>query len=140
IGVIGGNGYTICSDQLIKPFEYWILKQLNNSIVRLWDIRSGQEIQVFNGHTDQVWSVEYSPFVIKNSSINSSVISSRSLDNKIRFGDIQSNKNELYVIKGKNQDSEILYLKFLQLKENKKRKSNDDISCGINLIIVRVVV
>ncbi|ETO35379.1 hypothetical protein RFI_01685, partial [Reticulomyxa filosa] len=91
----------------------------------------GEQIQVFNGHTDQVLSVKYSPFVIKNSIGNSNVICSGSLDNTIRFWDIRSNKNELCVIK---EDSGILCLKFLQLKKNEKnRKSNDNICCDINL-------
>ncbi|ETN97763.1 hypothetical protein RFI_39763, partial [Reticulomyxa filosa] len=96
-------------------------------------IRSGEQIQVFNGHTEQVLSVEYSPFVIKNSIGNSNVICSGSIDNTIRFWDVRSNKNELYVIKGDDEDGGIIYLKFLQLKNNEeKRKINSDIS-GINL-------
>ncbi|ETO11782.1 hypothetical protein RFI_25595 [Reticulomyxa filosa] len=118
-------------DHLIKPFEYGILQQQNYSIyskdmqiiVRLWDIRFNQQIQVFNGHTDNVNTVEYSPFVIKNSIGNSNVICSGSIDNTIRFWDIRSNKNELYVIE---KDNGINCLKFLQLKNT---KSNEDLSC-----------
>ncbi|ETN97393.1 wd40 protein [Reticulomyxa filosa] len=164
IGVIGGNGYTICSgsyDNTIRIWDIETTKQFNilkghtdslmgvkygsnelmNTIlsgsddtsVRLWDIRSGQQIQMFNGHTDWVRSIEYSPFVIKNSIGNSNVICSGSYDNTIRFWDIRSNKNELYMIKGDDEDGGIMYLKFLQLKKNeKKRKVNDDIGC-INL-------
>ncbi|ETO33323.1 hypothetical protein RFI_03785, partial [Reticulomyxa filosa] len=92
IGVIGGNGYTICSgscDQTIRIWDIETTKQFNifkghaevmsikygsnellNTIlsgsdddnVRLWDIRSGKQIQVFNGHKDYVRAVEYSPF------------------------------------------------------------------------------
>ncbi|ETO15310.1 hypothetical protein RFI_22054, partial [Reticulomyxa filosa] len=102
--------------------------------VRLWDIRSDKQIQVFNGHRDAVWSVEYSPFVIKDSIGNSNVICSVSWDDTIRFWDIRSNKNELYLIKGYDEYRGIMCLKFLQLKNNeKKRKINDDIGCGINL-------
>ncbi|ETO10793.1 hypothetical protein RFI_26585, partial [Reticulomyxa filosa] len=102
--------------------------------VRLWDIRSGQQIQVFNGHTHAVWSVAYSPFVINDSIDNSNVMCSGSIDNTIRFWDIRSNKNELYVVKGCDEDGGIICLKFLQLKKNKKKiKINDNIGCDILL-------
>ncbi|ETO15486.1 hypothetical protein RFI_21878 [Reticulomyxa filosa] len=102
--------------------------------VRLWDIRSGQQIQMFNGHTGAVWFVEYSPFVINDSIGNSNVICSGPLDNTIRFWDIRSNKTELYMIKGDGKDGGIRCLTFLQLKKNEeKRKINDNICCDINL-------
>ncbi|ETO16607.1 hypothetical protein RFI_20732, partial [Reticulomyxa filosa] len=84
------------------------------------DIRSGQQIQVFNGHNHWVYAVEYSPFVIKNSIDNSNVICSGSIDNTIRFWDIRSNKNELYIIKGKEEDNGICCLKFIMLKKKEK--------------------
>ncbi|ETO32589.1 hypothetical protein RFI_04530, partial [Reticulomyxa filosa] len=117
------------SNELINT----ILSGSNDKSVRLWDIRSCQSIQVFNGHTDQVWCVEYSPFVIKNSEFcgNSNVICTGSYDNTIRFWDIRSNKNELYVMK---VNRAVTCLKFMELKKNVnniKQKSNDN-SC-INL-------
>ncbi|ETO02270.1 WD-40 repeat-containing protein, partial [Reticulomyxa filosa] len=101
-----------------------ILSGSDDESARLWDIRSGQQIQLFNGHTSFVFAVEYSPFVTKNSIGNSNVICSGSDDNTIRFWDIRSNKKELYVIKGDDEDG-ILCLKFIILK--KKEKTN-----GIN--------
>ncbi|ETO05125.1 WD-40 repeat protein, partial [Reticulomyxa filosa] len=99
--------------------------------VRLWDIRSGQQIQFFNGHTDRVCAVEYSPFVANNIKVgsSSSVICSGSLDNTIRFWDIRSNKNELYVIEGDKEDNGIFCLKFISLKkkENNNGNTNNDI-------------
>ncbi|ETO11531.1 hypothetical protein RFI_25845 [Reticulomyxa filosa] len=96
--------------------------------VRLWDIRSGQQIQVFNGHTNWVWAVAYSPFVLNNDDEvvggNSNVICSGSMDRIIRFWDIRSNKNELYVINGDNKHGGIYCLTFLQLKGI---NSNDDL-------------
>ncbi|ETO06347.1 hypothetical protein RFI_31049 [Reticulomyxa filosa] len=153
IGVIGGNGYTICSgssDQTIRIWDIETTKQFNifkghkhwikivkygsnellNTIlsgsydksVCLWDIRSGQQIQVFNGHTSYVLYVVYSPFVIKNSNCNSNAICSGSLDNTIRFWDIRSNKNQLYIIKGDDEDNGILCLKFIALKKKRKQR------------------
>ncbi|ETO36273.1 hypothetical protein RFI_00789, partial [Reticulomyxa filosa] len=94
-------------------------------------IRSDQQIQVFNGHTKCVFAVEYSPFVIKNSIVNSNVICSGSLDNTIRFWDIRSNKNELYIIKGdEKEDNGIYCLKFIVLK---KKENTNDIKYDLNL-------
>ncbi|ETO12237.1 WD-40 repeat protein [Reticulomyxa filosa] len=169
IGVIGGNGYTICSGSFDKTIRIWdiettkqlilfkghddyvwsvkygsnklenigantILSGSEDKSVRLWDIRSGKLIQVFNGHTDYVNAVEYSPFEVNNIEVNcySNVICSGSNDNTIRFWDIRSNKNELYLIKrDEGKGNGIFCLKFIQLKKN--RKSNSDSSCGINL-------
>ncbi|ETO35626.1 WD-40 repeat protein, partial [Reticulomyxa filosa] len=160
IGVIGGNGYTICSGSyktiriwdietkqfnVFKGYTNWIRSvkygsnELLNTIlsgsydnsVRLWDIRSGQQIQVFNGHTNTVWSVEYSPFVIKNDTGSSNVICSGSGDNTIRFWDIRSNKSELYMIRGdEKKDSGIFCLKFIELK---KKKETRNVKYDLNL-------
>ncbi|ETO36526.1 WD-40 repeat-containing protein [Reticulomyxa filosa] len=143
IGLIVGNGYTICSGSFDKTIRIWDIettKQLNvlkghtnyvksvkygsNRYVRLWDIRSGQQIQEFNGHERHVSSVKYSPFVIKNSTCNSNVICSGSIDNIIRVWDIRSNKNELYVIKVRKI---VTCLKFMEL--NKSVNGN----CCVNL-------
>ncbi|ETO20751.1 WD-40 repeat protein [Reticulomyxa filosa] len=157
IGLIGGNGYTICSgshDNTIRVWDIETAKQIivfeghkdwiksvkygsnelgtnggANTILSgsadksicLWDIRSAQQIQVFKGHTDCIWPVEYSPFVIDNIDVggSSNVICSASDDDTIRFWDIRSNNNELYVIKGNDKRNVgIRSLKFLSLKNN----------------------
>ncbi|ETO11679.1 hypothetical protein RFI_25697 [Reticulomyxa filosa] len=138
-------------DHMIESFEYGILKQQNNLIVkygqnelmntilsgsrdksvRLWDIRSGEQVQLFNGHYNCVYAVEYSPFAIKNSIGNSNVICSGSYDNTIRFWDIRSNKNELYIIKGdEKEDDGIFCLKFIVLK---KKENTKNVTYDLNL-------
>ncbi|ETO09296.1 hypothetical protein RFI_28091, partial [Reticulomyxa filosa] len=55
---------------------------------------------------------------------NSNVICSGSSDNTIRFWDIRSNKNELYMIKGdEKEDCGIYCLKFIRLKKKEKTKN-----------------
>ncbi|ETO05873.1 hypothetical protein RFI_31523, partial [Reticulomyxa filosa] len=67
-----------------------------------------------------------------NSSGNSNVICSGSRDNTIRFWDIQSNKNELYAIKG--DDKEVMCLKLLSLKKKEKNSGNTkNIAYDLNL-------
>ncbi|ETO04887.1 hypothetical protein RFI_32509 [Reticulomyxa filosa] len=70
-----------------------------------------------------MWCVEYSPFVINDSSGNSNVISSGSIDNTIRFWDIRSNKNQFYMMKGCKEDDGIICLKFIELKKKEKTKN-----------------
>ncbi|ETO36887.1 hypothetical protein RFI_00175 [Reticulomyxa filosa] len=80
---------------------------------------------------NRVLSVEYSPFVIKNNIVNSNVICSGSDDNTIRFWDIRSNKNELYMIEGdKKEDNGIYSLKFIALK---KKKDTKNVKYDLNL-------
>ncbi|ETO16595.1 WD-40 repeat-containing protein, partial [Reticulomyxa filosa] len=76
-----------------------ILSGSDDFSVRLWDIRSGQQIQVFNRHTNRVWSVGYSPFVIKNM------------------------MNQLYMIKGDKDDNGIFCLKCIVLKKKENAKN-----------------
>ncbi|ETO05854.1 hypothetical protein RFI_31543 [Reticulomyxa filosa] len=167
IGVIGGNGYTICSGSYDHTIRIWDIEttkqlillnghkntvsgvkygpnELGNTIlsgsydssVRLWDIRSGEQIQMFNGRKDWICAIEYLPFVVKNMKIgcNANVICFGE-DNTIRFWDIRSNKNEIYVIKGNHkEDNGIRCLKFMSLKKkskNNEKTSND--ACGANL-------
>ncbi|ETO03282.1 hypothetical protein RFI_34128, partial [Reticulomyxa filosa] len=55
---------------------------------------------------------------------NLNVICSGSNDNTIRFWDIRSNKNELYVIEGDDDEDEGIYcLKFILLKKKDKTKN-----------------
>ncbi|ETO29855.1 WD-40 repeat protein [Reticulomyxa filosa] len=144
IGVIGGNGYTICSGS-------------HDKTIRIWNIETAKQLNVFKGHEHYVRSVKYGSNELintilsgsddksvrlwdnsiwsTNSSVqwtrndfggNSNVICSGSIDKTIRFWDIRSNKNELYVMK---VDEGVLCLKFIKLKKkvnNNEQRSNGD--------------
>ncbi|ETO13216.1 WD-repeat protein [Reticulomyxa filosa] len=156
IGVIGGNGYTLCSGACDKTIRIWdietakeliifkghgdtvrsvkyspcgtntILSGSDDSSVRMWDIRSKKEIHVFKGHTDTTWSVGYSPFV--RSGKNSD-------DTNIIYSGSSDNtirfwdtrtNKKLHMIKGNDEDGGIISLQFLFLKNKEKRNKNTD--------------
>ncbi|ETO18284.1 WD-40 repeat protein, partial [Reticulomyxa filosa] len=71
IGMIGGNGYTICSGSLDKT-------------IQIWDIETTKQIIVLKRHTNYVWSVKYG----SNKLINT--ILSGSQDKSVRLWDIRS--------------------------------------------------
>ncbi|ETN97342.1 hypothetical protein RFI_40189, partial [Reticulomyxa filosa] len=68
---IGGNGYTICSGSYDKT-------------IRIWDIETTKQFNVFKGHTGYVWSVRYG----SNELVN--IILSGSADKSVRLLDIRS--------------------------------------------------
>ncbi|ETO15431.1 WD-40 repeat protein, partial [Reticulomyxa filosa] len=156
IGVIGGNGYSICSGSFDKT-------------IRIWDIETTKQFNILKGHTNYVWSIKYGSNQLINTILsgsddnsvrlwdirinrqiqvyrghedyvniveyspfvikdndNSNVICSGSNDNTICFWDIRSNKNALHVIKGNKQDNGILCLKFIGLKKNEKNNENEN--------------
>ncbi|ETO12076.1 WD-40 repeat protein [Reticulomyxa filosa] len=158
IGVIGGNGYTICSGSFDKTIRIWDIETTKEIIIfkghekvvrsvkyspyeqniicsgsddksiRLWDIRSKQQIHMFNGHTGYVNSIDYSPFVNNTEIGNSNVICSGSYDNTIRFWDIRLNK-QLHLIKGNGkEDDGIIDMQFFPLINKEKENKGSDIS------------
>ncbi|ETO33644.1 WD-40 repeat protein [Reticulomyxa filosa] len=75
IGLIGGNGYTICSGSY-------------DGTIRIWDIETSKQLTVFNGHESNVWSVKYGSNELINSNVNT--ILSGSNDKSVRLWDIRS--------------------------------------------------
>ncbi|ETO15651.1 WD repeat-containing protein [Reticulomyxa filosa] len=78
VGVIGGNGYTICSGSY-------------DTTIRIWDIETTKQLNIFKGHKNFVMAVKYGP----NESVNSgrtNTILSGSLDKSVRLWDIRSDQ------------------------------------------------
>ncbi|ETO19097.1 WD-40 repeat protein [Reticulomyxa filosa] len=73
IGVIGGNGYTICSGS-------W------DNTIRIWDIETAKQLNVLKGHEDWISSVKYGSNELLNT------ILSGSDDQSVRLWDIRSSK------------------------------------------------
>ncbi|ETO15533.1 WD-40 repeat protein, partial [Reticulomyxa filosa] len=76
IGVIGGNGYTICSGSLDKT-------------IRIWDIETAKEFIVFKGHNRYVSSVKYASNELGIDG-GANTILSGSADTSVRLWDIRS--------------------------------------------------
>ncbi|ETO11703.1 WD-40 repeat protein [Reticulomyxa filosa] len=73
IGVIGGNGYTICSGS-------------SDRTIRIWDIETTKQFNVFKGHENWIMSVKYGSDELLNT------ILSGSDDKSVRLWDIRSNQ------------------------------------------------
>ncbi|ETN97619.1 G-protein beta WD-40 repeats containing protein, partial [Reticulomyxa filosa] len=78
IGVIGGNGYTICSGS-------------HDKTIVIWDIETAKRIITFEGHENVVRSVKYGSNELGiNGGANT--ILSGSYDGSVRLWDIRSGK------------------------------------------------
>ncbi|ETO02194.1 WD-40 repeat protein [Reticulomyxa filosa] len=76
IGVIGGNGYTICSGA-------------GDKTIRTWDIETTKQLTVFTGHRDFMRSVKYGSNELRNTG-GANTILSGSQDRSVRLWDIRS--------------------------------------------------
>ncbi|ETO18489.1 G-protein beta WD-40 repeats containing protein [Reticulomyxa filosa] len=78
IGVIGGNGYSICSGSY-------------DTTIRTWDVETLKELSVLKGHKDYVLSVKYGSNESKISA-SSNIILSGSRDKIVCLWDIRSSE------------------------------------------------
>ncbi|ETO01074.1 hypothetical protein RFI_36367, partial [Reticulomyxa filosa] len=107
IGIIGGNGYTICSGSY-------------DNTIRIWDIESLKDVIVFKGHEDSILCVKYLPYESRISG-GANIILSGSADQSVRLWDIRSNQQIQMFDEHTSVVSAVEYLSF---------GSNRDIICS----------
>ncbi|ETO35010.1 hypothetical protein RFI_02065, partial [Reticulomyxa filosa] len=78
IGVIGGNGYTICSGSA-------------DDTIRIWDFETTKQLNVFKGHECWINSVKYGSNELGNIGGANTILSGSS-DYSVRLWDIRSGK------------------------------------------------
>ncbi|ETO35757.1 WD-40 repeat protein, partial [Reticulomyxa filosa] len=108
VGVIGGNGYTICSGSRDKT-------------IRIWDIETSKPSIILNGHENWIMSVKYG----SNKLVNT--ILSGSSDQSVRLWDIRSGQQTQVFNGHKNCVKAVEYSPFVV-------KSNSGVSDSSNVI------
>ncbi|ETO00022.1 WD-40 repeat protein, partial [Reticulomyxa filosa] len=109
IGVIGGNGYTICSGSY-------------DETIRIWDIETTKQLNVFKGHEDHIHSVKYGSNELLNT------ILSGSEDESVRLWDIRSGK-KIQVFNGHTESvSAVAYSPFIV--KNSEFGGNSNVICS----------
>ncbi|ETO24450.1 G-protein beta WD-40 repeats containing protein [Reticulomyxa filosa] len=89
IGVIGGNGYTICSGSFDKT-------------IRIWDIETTKQLNVFKGHENSVYCIKYGSNESRIAG-GANTILSGSQDKSARLWDIRSGQ-QIQAFKGHSNE------------------------------------
>ncbi|ETO32946.1 WD-40 repeat protein, partial [Reticulomyxa filosa] len=155
IGVIGGNGYTICSGSHDKTIRIWDIetaKELilfnehenvvrsvkyspyetnticsgsNDYSVRLWDIRSKKAIHVFKGHTNTVWAIEF----VGNNSGETAICNTNIICSGSEDNTVRfwdiRTNRQLHVIKGNGNEDNGIISLYFSLPKNKDQKNKN---------------
>ncbi|ETO01860.1 hypothetical protein RFI_35579 [Reticulomyxa filosa] len=111
IGVIGGNGYTICSGSL-------------DETIRIWDIETTKQFNVFKGHQDCVNSVKYGSNELLNT------ILSGSEDFSVRLWDIRSGRQIQMFNEHTNYVLSVEYSPFVVKNIDKIVSGNSNVICS----------
>ncbi|ETO09896.1 NACHT and WD40 domain protein [Reticulomyxa filosa] len=109
IGVIGGNGYTICSGSF-------------DNTIRIWDIETAKQFNVFKGHLSYVNDVKYGSNELLNT------ILSGSRDKSVRLWDTRSGEQIQIFNKHKKEVSSVEYSPLII--KNSKFGGNSNVICS----------
>ncbi|ETO23390.1 WD-40 repeat-containing protein [Reticulomyxa filosa] len=122
IGVIGGNGYTICSGS-------------GDKTIRIWDIETTKQLNVFYGHEGRISSVKYGSNELGiNGGANT--ILSGSEDKSVRLWDIRSGK-QIQVFNGHKHWVNVVEYSPFVIKNSKIGGSSNVICSGSTDITIR---
>ncbi|ETO34475.1 WD-40 repeat protein [Reticulomyxa filosa] len=117
IGVIGGNGYTICSGSY-------------DTTICMWDIETVKQFMVFKGHENWISDVKYGPNEL-GINYGANTILSGSDDNSVRLWDIRSSR-QIQVFNGhKNIVTAVEYSPFIV--NNVKVGGSSNVICSGSL-------
>ncbi|ETO35435.1 WD-40 repeat protein [Reticulomyxa filosa] len=116
IGVIGGNGYTICSGSEDKT-------------IRLWDIETANQLIVIKGHEDTVKSVKYGSNELGISG-GANTILSGSEDYSVRLWDTRSGQQIQVFSEHKDTVYAVEYSPFIV--NNNEIGINSNVICSVS--------
>ncbi|ETO16698.1 WD-40 repeat protein [Reticulomyxa filosa] len=114
IGVIGGNGYTICSGSF-------------DDTICTWDIETAKQLVLFKGHDGWIRSVKYGSNKLRNSD-GANTILSGSNDCSVRLWDIRSGQ-QAQIFKGHSNSVKVVeYSPFVE--NNSRIGGSSNVICS----------
>ncbi|ETO35120.1 hypothetical protein RFI_01954 [Reticulomyxa filosa] len=111
IGIIGGNGYTICSGSYDRT-------------IRIWDIEKTKQLIVLKKHKNEIRSVKYGFNELRNT------ILSGSYDKSVRLWDIRSRQQIQVFKKHSNYVNVVEYSPFVIKNNNNIINGNLNVICS----------